>query len=188
MRTARGIFEQRSLKRIEGTDTTSVVPRLMTWPCKPRIRRVRLLYALSVGIYVRRARNNACRAESREVVCTRRANSRCESTRGWLARCQRAWADRLTSWQRAGPRPPDTSLSGGPRVSRNSFALVSCLLSSLLSVPFGVMLFRDPSQVRSDEFLQLRGCCDADDRRTILDHTGVSSDRCEEVEWLGRFM
>lgn len=47
--------------------------------------------------------------------------------------CQRAWADRLTSWRQAGLRPPDTSLSNGPGLSRNFSALVSCLLSLSLS-------------------------------------------------------
>ena len=101
----------------------------MTWPCKPRIwtpkssRLYAYIYALGTMRVERRGG---------EAVCTRRAKSvrvGVNPHRGWLARCQRAWADRLTSWQRAGPRPPDTSLSAEPPLSRNSFALVSCLLS-----------------------------------------------------------
>lgn len=113
----------------------------MTWPCKPRIgRRQPRLYAQVLYTLIRAApRNNACREREREplcaAVCTRRANTVGVNPHwGRLARCQRAWADRLTSWQRAGPRPPDTSLSVGPPVSRNSLSL------SLPSILFGVTL------------------------------------------------
>ena len=122
----------------------------MTWPCKPRIgRRQPCLYAQVLYTLIRAApRNNACREREREplcaAVCTRRANTvGVNPHRGRLARCQRAWADRLTSWQRAGPRPPDTSLSVGPPVSRNSLSLS---LSPFLRSFSVSRSFRDPSQ------------------------------------------
>ena len=122
--------------------------------------------------------------------CVSGANSRCESTRGWLPRCQRAWADRLTSWQQAGPRPPDTSLSDGPGLSRNSFALVSCLPASLPPLPFGVLhsrLFPLPWSSRSIHPTGFSSCGDFDFQRgNLVNGEEVDSGRGCRCWWSRR--